>query len=502
MSERATVEFRLLRGFSELSARPAPDPLPNVSFGGVGAFASVEARVREGAPDWRALLAMPVSPDALEAVDWTTLRVFAIDPESRELRLVESSGFDHASRRAWAEIDAPGLYGAYALPSDPKVREAVAWLRDLHPMILREAALGEDTFRRRICELILCADPSSGGLCERCLGLEIPELGLPEFQLLPLRPVWRPKPSKIPKLPTCQRANGPLAFQWVWGSRDIERMDSPTAPRVTCVSPVGIEYLEPPSWRPDGKRLAYAVNASNAPARLETRDASCGDVKVAYQAPGQIQGIAWNPIQVGGQYEMAFNATPNTAVGHEVHAILEDGTNHRTLVAVNTPVGGGEVIAWVGIPSYSPDGRYLAFLAALRTPPSFGLRGALVVANADGSNPQLVTPPGVSPREPSYWTPDGTAVGSGAYAPGPGYTWLFYPVTNGVPSGGVVSWTHPEIEYLSFSPDGQRICGTLRNANHYDELFVADWDAATRTVSQVVGLRIAAYRPSWGAVCV
>ena len=446
-----------------------------------------------------AVLTMPISGEVEGTLDWTTMRVFAVDEDRRRFDLIEHSGFDREQGVVWAEIDGPGLYGAYALPSDPATREAVWWLRELQPLIQREAALGGDRLRHTICELILCQNPNVDppqGICERCLGLEIPRAGLPEFGLL--------RHERVPELirvTPCRLVNGPISYL-EFSTNRMMKMPTASGTAVLCAQPASGDLFKPPRWSPGGDHLAYTVRNNNGSSRLELRDATCGGTTVITSGVGDWSWMAWNPAESGGQYQLAFSVGTmvGTAYRWRIDAVLADGTGHKTLVGPASASGQPVVDAWC--PAYSPDGATLAFLSHLGA--GAGPDPSLVLADSTGANAKVVTAPGLKPREPVVWTRDGKFVGSRTVlAQNPSQVgWWFFPVGNGVVSGPPKTAATPDVTFLSFAPDGLRVCGTRDTPTVSGELFVADFDPATLALSNITALSADCFGPDWGPTCV
>jgi hypothetical protein len=185
-----------------LVVKPIADPSPLTSLCSIGAWVDVHARDPKP-PFARALLKIPYREDHLGWVDPATLRVFAFDPASRRLTLVEESGSAVERRWAWAYIDRPGIYGVIGLPRDQGVRATVRAFGEL--MLDGKRSAGSQ--HERICHLVLCAEAGkrlkppggfTGTACDLCTQLQNPPGGLPEQQLFdgsPPPPTPGPPPS-------------------------------------------------------------------------------------------------------------------------------------------------------------------------------------------------------------------------------------------------------------------------------------------------------------------
>src|SRR5262245_11732099 len=89
--DRSRPDIRSFEGRLRFSATRVEDPLPHTSFGSAHAFARVDA-VHRG--KGKAVLRLPIESRALARLDWTTIRLFSIDPKARRFALIGPSGFD------------------------------------------------------------------------------------------------------------------------------------------------------------------------------------------------------------------------------------------------------------------------------------------------------------------------------------------------------------------------------------------------------------------------
>lgn len=174
--------------------------------------------------------------------------------------------------------------------------------------------------------------------------------------------------------------------------------------------PAGGTCREVPAWAPDGKRIAFECQS--------------------------LTGVSRNPY-----------------LGR-ICVMTAAGSNIRQLT--QTPAAGVEDSA----PSWSPDGRRLAFQRVVENERGEPLRDGVFVMNANGGNARRVTPWALRAAQPD-WSPDGTRI-------------LFYSnwdgadgvsanlYTIGVSGTGLRRLTHAAggtVQLLSatFSPDGRWI---------------------------------------------
>ena len=189
------------------SLKAVTNPVPRSTFGDIGAFYQVRAN-RKFANE---LLEIPYKKAAAKNVDESTLRLFWWGKDRRSLQLVEPSGVDVERHVVWGRIGEPGVYGAIGLHRDERVQRTLGILGQLSAQELR----AQPELIPPVCGLILCAGPAPLGpgrggrrlpegaptqdLCALCIGLQVPELHLPDVQLLKLVP-FRVKDRVPPKV--------------------------------------------------------------------------------------------------------------------------------------------------------------------------------------------------------------------------------------------------------------------------------------------------------------
>ena len=315
-----------------LSLTPVDNPQKRSTFGDVGGFVKVVARRRFIS----ARLELPYSPSRLESIDETTLRLFWWDEERKSLALVTNSGVDLDRKIVWGKIHTAGIYGCIGLPTDIGLLRTIGVFAQFSVEELRNSP----GLHPKVCGLILCADPGFGaptGICELCLGLEIPELHLPEVQILRTRPgvVFERLPS--PRLAA------------VWPAYQHNH-------RSTCQSPFnGPATLPSIEWSfspPVPAQLSPPVIAADGTVYIDAR----GTTEDLYALDGTTGAIKWSVQLVGAGMPLYDDARP--VIGRDGTVYVNDGT--WGLVAVS-PSG---AILWrfaqpglnLRFPMPSPDG--------------------------------------------------------------------------------------------------------------------------------------------------
>ena len=156
--------------------------------------------------------------------------------------------------------------------------------------------------------------------------------------------------------------------------------------------------LTPLEWSRDGKRILYTATVVPAGPDLWTMSSAGTDLKRVTNNRIDENDPAWSPD--GHVIAFARWSAPDKG-GNQTEAIYTirpDGTGEHLLI------GGSKTTYSASNPTWSPDGKRIAFTRGYSSEPS-----GLFVANADGSHARRLAKEIDS--EPA-WSPDGTRIAS------------------------------------------------------------------------------------------
>ena len=263
--------------------------------------------------------------------------------------------------------------------------------------------------------------------------------------------------------------NGELAFrrlfnaQHTWGALFTANPDG-TALRQITRPPNLVADIEP-DWSPDGRVIVFQridVNGCGAGCETDEIDAVSSDgsglTRLAHDPPGKgcikagepaggrcRAAPVWSPDGKEIAFQCQVQPSPSDPGYSRICVMNADGSDVRQLP--QQPATGLSD----SLPSWSPDGRQIAFGRGVHD------QEAVFVMNADGSNARHVTPWSLRAGQPD-WSPDGKRLVFYSNRNGPSNVSANL-YTIGADGTGLRQLTHARggrVQYLSasFSPDG------------------------------------------------
>ena len=170
-----------------------------------------------------------------------------------------------------------------------------------------------------------------------------------------------------------------------------------------------------PAWSPDGTRLAFTRStlktSTDANWRIDVYVIDVDGTNLRrLTSSGAAYGPTWSPDGRRIAYLEVVRRADGSDSSHRLHVVNADGSGDHTLLAASraTSAPGGHALIWP--PTWSPDGRRIAFSRATRTratdPPWTAFE--IYVINPDGTGLRRLTrtTDSLSPA----WSPDGKQI--------------------------------------------------------------------------------------------
>jgi TolB protein len=252
------------------------------------------------------------------------------------------------------------------------------------------------------------------------------------------------------------------------GSYDLWLMKADGSDPLQLTSDRGDELF--PSWSPDGDQVAFALLSYTGAADIYVMNADGTGRHQLTDTHELCEGSpSWSP---DGQRILYAAGGCTDEHGSSIYVMDSDGGDAREIVA-----GPAE---W---PDWSPDGRRIAYNA------DDGTGGSGVwVSDADGTDPTLLSPNGVSNAVESTWSPAGTIAfvsTSGDPTSEDPADWnedVYVMDDDGTNVRKVTSSTSNDHWPPAWSPDGTKLLYTTRGDTTGDgELVVVDIDSLETT---------------------
>ena len=225
-----------------------------------------------------------------------------------------------------------------------------------------------------------------------------------------------------------------------------------------------------PSWSPDGKRIAFTSSETGIGAFLHTQIVMEGRPQIYVMDangnnPRRLSNnnfAEWHPSWSPDGKRIAFTSSSDrpTADGYwDIYVMDADGNNPRNLT--NHPRGDWQ-------PSWSPDSQRIAFVSSRD---AFGW--CIYVMDADGRNQQRLTDDSHADYSPA-WSPDGEHIAFVSIREG---NYEIYVMDTDGKNPRRLTRNPAQDLHPSWSPDGKRVVFVSHRDGNY-EIYTVNADGA------------------------
>jgi Tol biopolymer transport system component len=247
-----------------------------------------------------------------------------------------------------------------------------------------------------------------------------------------------------------------------------------------------------PQWSPDGSRLAFTIGLDDGSWQVATIAPDGSDLRLLTSGPGIHEVPSWSPDGTWLAYDSADVGLDDPTFRTTLWQIGADGSDATLL---------GDADSFDVEPRISPDGGQVAFM---RLHPEADYASEFVIRDLASGDERVVVPLGV-PAEHPEWSPDGSSLVFNAsdWAPDAG---TIYTLDLNAPEAAPVILLDPATGdgwggvKPVYSPDGSHIVFVcFQGDDDDDSICIMDADG-TNVTPLVDDAGVHENHPAWGAV--
>ena len=230
-----------------------------------------------------------------------------------------------------------------------------------------------------------------------------------------------------------------------------------------------------PSWSSDGKRIAFMSNRDGhvnvihgwPTSEIYVMDADGGNLQNLTNNPNDDTSPSWSPDGKRIAFSSWDGKVINFVLDFEIYVMDADGGNLQNLT--NNPNDDRS-------PSWSPDGERIVFSSkrAGHFKSKFGITSEIYMMDADGGNQQRLTENQKNDWNPS-WSPDGERIAFASDRKGDFENFEIYVMDADGGNQQKLTNNRGDDTSPSWSPDGERIAFSSKRDGNTD-IYVMDAD--------------------------